>query len=103
MRLWITVLAASGLCYLFKLTGYLAPQGWLERPRVARIAAMLTVSLLSALVVVQTFGRGRGLVVDARVVALGAATVALLLRAPFIVVVLVAAVTAAAIRAAGWG
>jgi len=103
MRLWATVLAASAACFLLKLAGYLAPHEWLDRPRVARIAAMVTVSLLSALVAVQTFGRGQGLTVDARVPALAAATVALLLRAPFIVVVAVAALVAAAIRAAGWG
>jgi hypothetical protein len=97
------VLAASAVCFLLKLAGYLAPHEWLDRPRVARIAAMVTVSLLSALVAVQTFGRGQGLTVDARVPALAAATVALLLRAPFIVVVAVAALVAAAIRAAGWG
>jgi hypothetical protein len=97
------VLAASAACFLLKLAGYLAPHEWLDRPRVARIAAMVTVSLLSALVAVQTFGRGQGLTVDARVPALAAATVALLLRAPFIVVVAVAALVAAAIRAAGWG
>jgi branched chain amino acid efflux pump len=103
VRLWATVLAASAVCFLLKLAGYLAPHEWLDRPRVARIAAMVTVSLLSALVAVQTFGRGQGLTVDARVPALAAATVALLLRAPFIVVVAVAALVAAAIRAAGWG
>jgi branched-subunit amino acid transport protein len=103
VRLWATVLAAGAACYLLKLAGYLAPHAWLERPRVARIAVMVTVSLLSALVAVQALGSGQGLTVDARVPALAAATVALLLRAPFIVVVAVAALVAASIRAAGWG
>jgi hypothetical protein len=103
VRLWATVLAASTVCYLLKLAGYLAPHEWLERPRVARIAAMVTVALLSALVAVQTFGRGQGLTVDARLPALAAAGLALLLRAPFIVVVAVAALVAASIRAAGRG
>jgi hypothetical protein len=43
-------------------------------------------------------GSGPHLVVDARLVGLGAAVVALLLRAPFIVVVLVAALSAALVR-----
>ncbi|MCW2854715.1 MAG: hypothetical protein JWR52_330 [Marmoricola sp.] len=41
-----------------------------------------------------------GLTVDARVAGLGAAAVALVLRAPFLVVVIVSAVTAALIRLA---
>jgi hypothetical protein len=44
------------------------------------------------------FAIGADLALDARVAGLLAATVALLLRAPFIVVVFVAAVTAALLR-----
>ena len=59
--------------------------------------------MLAALIGVQVFsGAGDGghphLVVDARLVGLAAAVVALLLRAPFIVVVFVAALTAALVR-----
>jgi hypothetical protein len=50
---------------------------------------------------VQTFAIGQELVLDARAAGLAAAVVALLLRAPFLVVVLVAAGTAAALRAVG--
>jgi hypothetical protein len=56
------------------------------------------VALLSALIGVQVLGSGQHLTVDARVVGLGAALVVLLLRAPFIVVVAVAALTAALVR-----
>ena len=70
----------------------------LERPVVARIADLLPVALLSALIGVQVFASGQHLVVDARVVGLGVAFVALLLRAPFIVVVFGAALTAALAR-----
>jgi hypothetical protein len=60
--------------------------------------------MLAALVATQTLGGPDGtLVVDARVAAVGVAVVALLLRAPFIVVVVLGAVTAAALRALGWG
>ena len=55
-------------------------------------------ALLTALIGVQVFASGSQLVVDARLAGLAAATVALLLRAPFIVVVFVAAATAAVVR-----
>jgi len=51
---------------------------------------------------VQTFGAGQSLSLDlARLAGLGAAVLALLLRAPFLVVIVVAAGTAAALRALG--
>jgi hypothetical protein len=65
---------------------------------VERVADLLPVALLAALIGVQVLGDGPHLVVDARLVGLGVAVVALLLRAPFIVVVLAAAVAAALVR-----
>lgn len=96
---WVAVLAASAVCFATKYAGHRVPEHWLAHPRVARIAALVTAALLAALVAVQTFTRGQALVVDARLAALGVAAVALALRAPFIVVVLLAAVVAAALRA----
>jgi branched chain amino acid efflux pump len=98
---WVAVLAASAACFGIKLVGHLVPAHWLTDPRVARIASLVTVSLLAALVGVQTVTSGSHLVLDARVPALAVAAVALVLRAPFIVVVLAAAVTAALIRGLG--
>lgn len=98
---WIAVLAAAGACFLVKLTGYLVPPRLLESESAQRLAALVTVSLLAALVAVQTAAVGDGLVLDARVAALGAAAVALWLRAPFIVVVVVGAAVAAGLRALG--
>jgi branched-subunit amino acid transport protein len=96
--MWWAVLGAGAGCYLLKLAGLSVPPRVLERPLVERIADLLPVALLSALIAVQVLGSGTHLVLDARLVGLGAAVVALLLRAPFIVVVLVAAVAAAAVR-----
>jgi hypothetical protein len=56
---------------------------------------------VAALVAVQTFSVGSALQIDARIAGLAAAIVALILRAPFLVVVLVAAITAAVLRASG--
>lgn len=70
------------------------PQQVLDHPRVQRIAAYLTVALLAALAAVQTFTAGDALVIDARLAAIAVVALALALRAPFIVVVLLAL---------GWG
>ncbi len=96
--IWAAVLVAGVGCYLLKLAGLSVPPRILERPVVERIADLLPVALLSALIGVQVFGDGQSLVIDARVVGLGVAFVALLLRAPFIVVVLLAALSAALVR-----
>jgi hypothetical protein len=101
--LWVTVLAASAAAFGLKLAGHLVPEHWLATARVQRTSALVTVALLVALVVVQTFADGQAVVVDARVPALAVAAVALTLRAPFLLVVVLAAATAAGLRALGWG
>ena len=96
---WAAVLLTALGCYTLKLAGWSLPAGVLQRDVVQRGARLLPVALLSALVAVQVLGAGRSLVLDARAAGLVAAAVALLLRAPFLVVVLAAAATAALVRA----
>jgi Branched-chain amino acid transport protein (AzlD) len=96
---WAAVLTACAACFALKLAGYLAPDAWLDRRRVVRIAGLVTVALLAALVAVQTLATGRQLQLDVRVPALAVAALLLWRRAPFVVVVAAAAVTAAALRA----
>jgi hypothetical protein len=72
----------------------------LHNPLVERIADFIPVALLAALVAVQAWSSGPFLTVDARAAGLGFAVAAQLLRAPFLVVVLGAAVVAALIRLA---
>jgi hypothetical protein len=67
--------------------------------RTQRVATLLPVALLAALVGLQTFTTGRELVLDARIAGLAAALVAVRLRAPFLVVVACAAATTALVRA----
>jgi branched-subunit amino acid transport protein len=95
---WAAVLLGGLGCYLLKLAGLSVPPRVLEHPKVERIADLLPVALLSALIGVQVLGAGPSLTVDARLVGLGAAGVVLVLRAPFIVVVAVAASAAALLR-----
>ena len=67
-------------------------------PRAAGVIALLAPALLAALVVVGAFSSERGLVVDARALGLGAALVALLLRAPLVLALVAAAVVTALAR-----
>lgn len=103
MSVWLAVIVASAISFATKLSGYTVPSTWLEHPKVARVSALLPAALLASLVVLQTHSSGQHLVVDARAAGLLVAMAALLARLPFIVVVILAAATAALLRAlAGW-
>jgi hypothetical protein len=99
VTLWQIVILASIACLAIKMAGYLVPPSLLARPTPSRIADLLTVALLAALIAVQTLGRGNEIVLDARVPAVIVAVALFALRVPFIVVVAVAALVAAGIRA----
>lgn len=104
MSLWIAVLATAFGCFLLKVAGMTAPRRLLDNPRVRNFAMIVPVALLAALVGLETFADDQELVIDIpRLAGVGAAVVALSLRAPFLVVLLVAALTAAGLRAAGLG
>ena len=101
---WIAVLATAAGCYALKLAGLTVPQRLLARPAARRFAELVPVALLAALVAVQTLASGQSLHADpARLAGMGAAAAALLARAPFLVVIVAAAGTAAALRAFGVG
>jgi branched-subunit amino acid transport protein len=101
---WVAILGAGVGCYLLKLAGVSLPARVLAHPVVERVADLIPVALLAALVAVQVFVAGTRLTLDARAVGLAAAVIALLLRAPFLVVVFVAALAAALSRVVfpGW-
>jgi hypothetical protein len=101
LNTWIAIGATALGCYAVKLAGLLVPAGALEKPLVRRLAALLPVALLAALTAQQTFADGHALVLDARVAGLAAATLALVLRAPFLLVVAAAVVVTAGVRAMG--
>jgi hypothetical protein len=101
MPLWFWILAACVIAFLTKLAGYLVPAKLLSNKRMTRIAGTLTIGLLASLTIVNTVASGSQLTLDSRLGALAAAAIALLLRAPFLVVVVVGALAAAALRLAG--
>jgi Branched-chain amino acid transport protein (AzlD) len=94
---WVVIGALALATAALKLAGPLALGGRPLRPQVLSIVELLASALLAALVVVETFGKGRSLVLDARVLGAAFAAIAVWRRAPMIVVVLgAAAVTAVA-------
>ena len=97
-ELWPWLLGTSAACYGLKLAGMSVPDRVLRHPRVSLVADLLPIALLSALIAVQVLATDRSVTLDARVVGLGAAVVALVLRAPFLVVVVLAAATTALVR-----
>jgi hypothetical protein len=101
VNVWIAIGATALGCYAVKLTGLLVPAGVLERPLVRRLAALLPVALLAALTAQQTFADGQALVLDGKAAGLAAAAVALILRAPFLLVVAAAVAVTAGVRAVG--
>jgi branched-subunit amino acid transport protein len=99
---WIAVLVTAAGCYAFKLAGLTVPQRVLASARMRRFAELVPVALLAALAAVQSVTSGHAIDLDpSRLAGLGAAVAALLLRAPFLVVIVAAAGTAAALHAAG--
>jgi branched-subunit amino acid transport protein len=96
---WIAIGVLTVVCFVIKATGPVALGGRDLPPAAERLIVLLPAALLSALVVVQTFASGRELVLDARVAGVAAAIVAIALRASVLVVLLVAALTAAGLRA----
>lgn len=103
MSLWFWILTASAAAYAIKLLGYLVPRRWTQNERMTRIAGTMTIGLLASLTAVNALGNGQSLAIDARLGSLVAAAIALLLRAPFLVVVIVGAAVAAGLRFMGWG
>lgn len=98
MTLWIAIALACAASFFTKLAGYAVPARWLNNPRMARVAGAITVALLSALTVMNTFASGAALVLDARLAALAAAALALWARLPFLLVVVLGAAAAGAVR-----
>jgi len=92
--MWTPILIAAGGCYALKLAGLSVPRRLLDGPRARRVALLLPVALLAALIATQTFAGG----LDARAAGLAAAALAVVARAPFLGVVAAAAATTALLR-----
>ena len=100
---WAVLLALGAVSYVLKAVGPVLAGGRQLSPRVRRVLDLVAVPLLAALILTQTLGEGTRLTLDARVPALAVAAVLVWRRAPFLVVVLAAAGTAALLRVLGVG
>jgi branched-subunit amino acid transport protein len=95
---WIVLLSGAG-CYALKYAGYAMPQRWFAHPRLSQAIELMPVALLSALIVVEAIASGRHYDLNAaRLAGFGVGAVAVWRKAPFIVVVVAAAGTAALLR-----
>lgn len=95
---WAVVLLVGAFTIAFKAVGPVLLGGRELPPRLEEAFELLAPSLLAALVVTQALGEDGEIVLDERLVGVGAALVALRLRAPLILVMVVAAVSTALVR-----
>ena len=93
--MWVAIAVGAVSCYALKLGGLSVPKAVLEDRRVQKVAELLPVALLAALIGTQTFSKQQELTIDPRAAGVGVAVIAVLLRAPFLVVVTLAAAAAA--------
>ena len=98
MNLWWWLVIASVLCFVIKFVGYTAPSSLMDNPRIAYMSGIVTIGLLAALTAANTFASGEKVVFDARIGSLIAAAIALKLKAPFILVVIIGAVATGLLR-----
>jgi hypothetical protein len=97
--LWITIVAVALASAAIKAAGPVLVGGRELPPRAVGVIALLAPALLSALVITETFGEERHLVLDERAIGVAVAATALALRAPVLVAVALAAATTALVRA----
>ena len=98
---WWTVALVGTFTIAIKGAGPVLLGGRPLPPRVARVISLLAPALLAAFVAVNTFGAERSLVLDERALGVGAAAVAVALKAPPLIAVVVAALVTALARALG--
>jgi branched-subunit amino acid transport protein len=98
MTVWLTITLLVVGTFVIKGIGP-AAMGRRELPaRAIPVIALLPAVLLSALVAYETFAADGGFHVDAKIAGIGAAMAAVALRAPMIVVMVVAAAATATLR-----
>lgn len=97
--IWITVAFVGLVSVIAKGTGPIVLGGKQIPPRMRKVIGLLAPTLLAALIATQIFTTGHSLVLDSRAIGLGVGALALLLRAPILLAVVLAAVATALARA----
>jgi branched-subunit amino acid transport protein len=96
---WVAVLVVGAATIAIKAAGPVLAGERALPVGASRVLGLLAPALLAALVATQAFASDESLVLDERGAGLAVAAVAVLLRAPLLVVVVLAAATAAGLRA----
>lgn len=95
---WLVVITVGLATMAMKALGPVLLGGRELPTRVMAAVRLLAPAVLAALVVVQAVGGDRAIVLDERLVGLGAGAIALVLRAPLVVVIIAAAASTALLR-----
>jgi branched-subunit amino acid transport protein len=95
---WVVIAVVAAATIAFKAAGPVLLGNRTLPPSVASVVEVLAPAMLAALVVTQTVGGDRELVLGERLAGVLAGAVAIRLRAPLLAVMVVAAATAALIR-----
>jgi hypothetical protein len=98
-EVWLVVAVVGVVTVALKALGPVAFGGREVPSRLGAVLALLAPAVLAGLVVTQTIGAGRTIVLDERLAGVAAAAVALRLRAPVLLAVALAAAVTAALRA----
>ena len=96
--IWVMIAALALATAGMKLAGPLSLGGRSLPAGAMTVVELLASALLAALVVVETFGKGRSLTLDARAIGVACAAAALERRAPMAVIVVSAAAATALVR-----
>jgi hypothetical protein len=97
---WWAICATALGTYAMKAAGPVVLGGRAFPVAVQRSFTLLAVTLLAALIAISTLASGPRLVIDPRAAGVVVAIIAIRLRAPFVVVIVLAAATAALLRLA---
>ena len=95
---WVAVLAVGAGTFALKAVGPVGVSGRRLPERLESLLELLAPAILAALVVTETFGDGRALSLDARLLGVAFGLVAVVLRAPLWAVVLAGACGTALFR-----
>jgi branched-subunit amino acid transport protein len=96
---WLAVAVVGAATVLIKGAGPVLAAGRQLPPASAGVLELLAPALLAALVATNAFASDEALVLDERGAGLAAAAIAVALKAPLLMVIVIAAVTAALLRA----
>jgi branched-subunit amino acid transport protein len=98
MRTWLLIAVLAIGTVLMKTIGPVLAGGRQPPAPLTRVIALVAPAVISALIVTGTFTQGQQLVIDARAAGVGVAAVALWLRVPAVLAMLLAAIVCAVLR-----